>query len=234
MSDSDEERLKIRRQNIHESLKLIFTILMSFALTNAFMTVLQPTAIDLPHFLIARVMLFAAFLMLLLRFLLGNIRYVDKKYIEKGDLAQADFEQTPYFGMGRDYAAFFVEGSIFLLLSMFITQLLVSIFLFMFLLFFDAVWLFINIWYCKRNKLDREKAKDRNSEKNQKIIKDLNIFINDSSIWAKNNLIFSFCLSIIFIISLHSTFDWMPLIVLILISVNSAIDLFCTEATYFV
>lgn len=171
--------------------------------------------------------------MLLLRFLLGNIRYVDKKYIEKGDLAQADFDKTRYLGLGRDYAAFFVEGSIFLLLSMFITQLLVSIFLFMLLLFFDAVWLYINIWYCRQNISYREKAKDRNSEKNLKIIKDLNIFIENSSIWAKNNLFFSFCLSIIFIISLYSSFDLMPLIVLMLFFVNSAIGLYYTEETYF-
>ena len=158
-------------------------------------------------------LLFIVFLMLFVRFFLGDLRYLDSRYIE---LEIEDYNPKRHTPIHRiiDFTSLLIHGVFFYFLSATILNFPLYYKIFTGVLFFNSIWLFIT--YHTIQEEDRDITEIKNCKT-----------------WAINNIIFV-CLLVVFLLySENLSLAYSLYVFFALATLNSIIDFLCTWDTYF-
>ena len=208
-------------KNVHETYKLIYIIIMSFpliiSLDKFFLLVNSGTGIenlkDFQQIQLSDALLFIVFIMLFFRFFLGDLRFLDSKYIE---LQYENFNPNRHTPKNRivDFISLLIHAVFFYLLSTTLFNFPIFYKICIGVLFFNAFWLIICFYLIPKN------------DRKIKVIK-------NSMVWAINNIVFGFFLVIFLIFSENLTLKYSIYVFFILAFLNSLVDFILTWDTYF-
>ncbi len=147
------------------------------------------------------------------RFLLGDLRYLDSRYVE---LQYEHFDPKRYRGVSRfvDFYSLLILGILFYALAASLSNPPMFYWIFIFILFFNSTWLCHCYYSTPAN--DRNKPEIKNTRK-----------------WATNNILIGFLLFTFVFYSENLSSVCLLSIFFILANINSLIDYLLTWDTYF-
>lgn len=215
------EKTKTLLENVQASYKLIYTIIMSvpliIALENLLLSenkstgVLQIKSFGLIQ--LSDLLLFIVFILMFARFFLGDLRLIDKKYLE---LQYEVFQPRRYKPISRfvDFFNLIIHAIFFYMLAASLLNFLMFYIIFTFILFFNAFWLITSFYLTPR--MDRQIVEIQNTLK-----------------WVVNNISHGLLLISYLLLFNGLTLNYSIYIFFILGVSNSIIDFIFTKETYF-
>lgn len=221
-------QMKIKKQSLsnleklENNYRLIYVIIMSVplivALENVAFNTDSITGVwklkDFGMFRIQDIVLFFVFLFTYARFFLGDIRYLDIKYLHHQN-SHSYLRRLNSLSRFIDFYSLVFHAIFFYLLAGSIANFRQFYIIYAAILILNSVWLVIN--YVATNKTDKQRNEVRSSLK-----------------WATNNAV-SFILFLLLVYVFQYSFDnaWLLLLFFILAFANTIIDYLLTWKLYF-
>ena len=204
-----------------DSYKLIYIIIMSAPLILALQILLLKENVntgllelkDFRDIRIDHMLLFITFLGIFNRFFLGEVRYLDSRYIEA---LHDHYDPSKYRQLSRviDFYFLVIHAIFFYMLASAISRFTYFYIIFTFIMFFNSLWLIISFHTVPKE--DRKKTEIRNTLK-----------------WAINNIITFFMLCLFFILSNSLSWAVSIYVFFVIANTNSILDYALTWDTYF-
>lgn len=127
-------------ENTHDTLKLFYTIILTIALTEGLLKLINTTdgqIRGISSFSIRELLVGMIFLLLMVRFFLGGVRHLDAKYIEES-LHEVRGNASKYIGL--DIGLLVADAILLLYIGSSVREYGLFLHAVMVLLFIDAVW----------------------------------------------------------------------------------------------